>query len=151
MIRVLIMPGRVMELISRAHLQWKRRIARDLLPHGINPKQIHLLRKLAESGSLAPSEIAELVFADRPTTTSLLGTLERVGWITRRRDPSNRRRVIVEITAAGRKKLASVPQHLWRTGKMAIDPEAGLSTAERSELRRLLEKLNARIDREVGR
>jgi DNA-binding MarR family transcriptional regulator len=140
-----------MDLVSRAHLRWKRRVARDLAPHGINPKQIYLLRKLTESGSMAPSEIAELVFADRPTATSMLGTMERAGWIRRRRDPANGRRVIVEVTAAGRRKLASVPLRLWRTGRTTLDPEAGFSAAELTEAIRLLEKLNVWIDRAESR
>jgi len=145
------MAGRIMELVSRAHLQWKRRVARDLLPFGISPKQIYLLRKLRKSGSLAPSQIAELVFADRPTVTSMLITMERAGWITRRRDPANRKQVIVEITLAGQEKLASVPLHLWRTGRTTFDPEAGLSAAERAELIRLLEKLTGWIGQAVHR
>ena len=143
MVRLLIVSGRLLELVSRVHLRWKRRVARDLAPYGVTQKQVFVLRKLVEAGSLAPSEVAELVFADRPTTTSMLATMERAGWITRRRDPENGKRVIVEITAAGRKKLASVPARLWRTGKTTVDPEAGLSAAERAEAIRLLEKLNA--------
>ena len=131
-----------MELISRAHLAWKRRVARDLAPHGINPKQIFVLRKLQESGDLAPSQIADLTFADRPTATSLINTLERAGLVQRRRDPRNAKWVVVELTEAGAEKLASVPQTLWRSGKTAFDPEAGLTPEEREELVRLLEKLN---------
>ena len=146
MVRLLIVSGRLMELVSRAHLLWKRRVARDLAPHGIHPKQLYLLRKLVAVGSLSPSEIADLVFADRPTTTSMLATMERAGWVTRRRDPGNGKRVIVEATAAGRGKLASVPQRLWRSGKTAFDPEAGLTAEERAEAIRLLEKLNVRLE-----
>lgn len=137
------MAGRLMELVSRAHLQWKRRVARDLAPHGVSPKQVFLLRTLAERGSLSPSEVADLVFADRPTATSMLGTMERAGWVSRRRDPRNGRRVIVEITPAGTRKLAAVPPRLWRTGRTTLDPEAGLSAEERAEATRLMEKLNA--------
>ncbi len=138
-----------MELVSRAHLQWKRRVARGLLPFGLNPKQVYVLRQLRESGSLTPSEIADLVFADRPTATSMLNTLQRAGWVTRRRDPANGKRVIVELTARGRRKLASVPERLWRSGRTAFDPEAGLTFAERAELVRLLEKLNAWLTDDV--
>lgn len=141
------MAGRLMELVSRAHLRWKRRVARDLAPYGVHPKQLFVLRKLVEEGSLMPSEIAALVFADRPTTTSMLATMERSGWITRRRDSENGRRVIVEATASGRKKLTSVPDRLWRTGRTAVDPEAGLSATERAEAIRQLEKLNAWLGR----
>ena len=142
MIRILIMNGHLMELVSRAHLAWKRHVARNLAPYGVNPKQLFVLRKLAETGGLAPSRIAELTFADRPTATSMLGTLERAGWISRRRDPGNARQVVVEITDEGRRKLASVPLQLWRSGKTRLDPEGGLTPEERRELVRLLEKLN---------
>jgi len=57
----------------------------------------------------------------------------------------------VEVTAAGRRKLASVPDRLWRTGKTPIDPEAGLSAPERAEAVRLLEKLNAWLDQAEDR
>jgi DNA-binding MarR family transcriptional regulator len=135
-----------LELISRAHLTWKRRVARDVQSYGVTPKQIYVLGRLAASSGLTPSRIAELIFADRPTATSMLNTLERAGWITRRRDPDNRRQVIVEISPRGRATLASVPERLWRSGKTTLDPAAGLSAAERAELTRLLEKLNASID-----
>lgn len=131
-----------MELISRAHLTWKRKVARDLAPHGLNPKQIFVLRKLKEADGLAPSEIADLTFADRPTATSMIGTLERAGLVQRRRDPDNAKWVLVELTEEGRTKLASVPQTLWRSGKTAFDPEGCFTPEERKELIRLMEKLN---------
>jgi DNA-binding MarR family transcriptional regulator len=148
MIRILIMSGKLMELISRAHLSWKRRVARDLAPHGLNPKQIFVLRKLQESGGLAPSQIADLTFADRPTATSMLGTMERAGYVKRRKDPENAKWVIVEITTKGIKKLESVPQDLWRSGKTTFDPEACLTKDERQELIRLLEKVNLWLQRQ---
>ncbi len=132
----------LMELVARTHLTWERRVARDLAPHGLNPKQIYVLRKLQETGGLAPSQIADLTFADRPTATSMIGTLERAGFVQRRRDPDHAKWVIVELTEAGREKLASVPQTLWRSGKTTLDPEACLTTDERHELIRLLEKVN---------
>jgi DNA-binding MarR family transcriptional regulator len=134
-----------MELVSRTHLRWKRRITRDLLPHGIGPKQIFVLRRLAESGGLAPREIADLLFADRPSATSMLNTLERAGWVRRRPHPGDGRQVIVGITAEGRRKLASVPLRLWRAGHTTLDPEACFTRAERADLIRLLEKLNAAL------
>lgn len=142
MIRILIMSGKLMELISRAHLTWKRRVTRDLAPHGLNPKQIFVLRKLQESGGLAPSEIAELTFADRPSATSMINTLERANYVRRQRDPDNARWVRVELTPTGRRKLESVPLQLWRSGRTIFDPEACFSPEERQELVRLLDKLN---------
>lgn len=141
------MNGRAMELVSRTHLAWKRRVARSLLPFGLSPKHAYLLRQLAaDAGGLSPSRVAELVYADRPSATSLLDTLERNGWIRRQRNPHNRREVRVRITPAGHRKLASVPEELWRSGKTRFDPEACLTPNERAELIRLLTTLNAWIE-----
>ncbi len=139
------MNGHIMELVSKIHLDWKRQVARGLAPFGVNPKQIFLLRKLKEAGVLAPSGIATLLHADRPSVTSMLDTLEREGWISRRRDPVNGKQSLVELSAAGREKLASVPERLWRSGRTRFDPEACLNPEERVELERLLERLHAWI------
>lgn len=136
------MKGQALELISRIHLDWKRRIARALAPYEITPKQIFLLRKLKESATLTPSEVAVLIHGDRPSTTSMLDTLERLGWIGRQRDPSNGKRVVISMTDAGMAKLASVPERLWRSGKVPSDPESCLEPVEREELTRLLDKMH---------
>lgn len=139
------MSGRILELTSMIHLDWKRWVARGLAPHGVQPKQVFLLRKLRESGGLTPSEVAVLLHGDRPSATSMLATLERQGWLTRRRDPANGKRVLVELTAAGREKLASIPERLWRGGRTHFDPEACLTPDERVQLAQLLAKLHAAI------
>ena len=135
-----------MEQIGRAHLTWRRHVARGLAPHEITPKQIFLLRQLRAQKALAPSDIATLIYADRPTVTAMIGTLERAGWVTRRRDPDNGKRVLVELTRAGRAKLDGVPEALWRSGKTRVDPVGGLTAAERKTLTRLLGKLNAALE-----
>jgi DNA-binding MarR family transcriptional regulator len=121
-------------------------VAQNLVPYGITPKQIFLLRELRAQHSLSPSEIASMLYADRPTTTSMLSTLERAGWITRRRDPDNGKRVVVELSPAGAAKLESVPERLWRSGRTRLDPEAALTVAERTALTRLLDKLEAALE-----
>jgi len=139
------MSGRILELVSVIHLDWKRWVARGLSPHGVSPKQVFVLRQLKQAGGLTPSAIATLLHGDRPSATSMLGTLEREGWITRRRDPANGKRVLVELSATGLEKLASVPERLWRSGKTSFDPEASLTPGERAELARLLSKLHSSL------
>jgi DNA-binding MarR family transcriptional regulator len=138
-----------MELISRAFLEWKRRVAKNLVPFGTNPKQMFVLRTLLESGPMSPSEIADLVLADRPTATSLIGTIQRAEWVSRRKDPTNGKRVLVHITKRGQAFVRSVPESLWRTGKTAFDPEGCFTSAEQTELIRLLGKLNRWVDSAV--
>ena len=78
----------------------------------------------------------------------MLDTLERSGWISRRRDPGNGKQVLVELTTEGARKLGEIPERLWRSGRTRVDPAGGLTVAERAELVRLLEKLNAWIESE---
>lgn len=134
-----------MDRIGRIHLTWKRHVAQNLAPYEITPKQIYLLRELRAHRSLTPSAIADMLYADRPTTTSMLSTLERAGWITRRRDPENGKRVIVELARAGVRKLASVPERLWRSGRMELEPEDALNPTEQRTLSRLLDKLEGAL------
>jgi DNA-binding MarR family transcriptional regulator len=139
------MSGRLLAQISEVHLDWKRFIARNLGPYGITPKQVFLLRKLRESGPLLPSDIAGLLHADRPTVAVMLNTLTRRGWIRRRRDPGNARQILVALSSAGQRKLASVPEALWRSGRMPDDPESCFTEAERRQIESLLARLHDRV------
>jgi hypothetical protein len=52
----------------------------------------------------------------------------------------------MELTDAGREKLASVPLELWRTGHTRFDPAACLDREEREQLARLLEKMRRALE-----
>src|SRR5262245_55799817 len=108
--------GAVLAQVSRLHLSWKRYVQRELLPYGINPKQIFVLRKLAGRDFLLPSEIAELVHADRPTVTTLVRTMERAGWVASEPAPDDGRKRHVVLRPAGRALLHRIPPHCWRSG-----------------------------------
>jgi MarR family transcriptional regulator, organic hydroperoxide resistance regulator len=56
-------------------------------------------------GELGANAFADAVGISRPTATGVLRTLERRGWTTRRRDPSDGRGVLVSLTASGRAKI----------------------------------------------
>ena len=53
-------------------------------------------------GPLSPTVIAQRLFVTTASTTSLLDTLERRELVVRLPDPQDRRKILVEITAAGR-------------------------------------------------
>jgi DNA-binding MarR family transcriptional regulator len=145
------MSGRIMARISAIHLDWKRFVSRGLAAHGISPKQIFVLRKLSEADGLNPSEIADLLHADRPTATVMIDTLARRGWIARHRSTADAKRVVVTLTPAGRRKLRSVPERLWRSGRMPVDPESCLSPDECAQLGRLIDRIHSHILAGAGR
>jgi DNA-binding MarR family transcriptional regulator len=63
---------------------------------------------------LNPSQIADMLYADRPTATLIIGNLQKSGWVAKEQDPENRRRFRVVITPRGRRKLDSYLERLQR-------------------------------------
>jgi len=61
-------------------------------------------------GPLEPREIASLASASRASISSVLNTLERDGFVLRRRESSDRRLVQVELTGRGEKLIAEAFQ-----------------------------------------
>lgn len=66
------------------------------------PQCIVLQELLAEPGDI--SSLAERVGASMSAMTRLIDGLERRGWVTRIRSDEDRRKVEVELTAAGREE-----------------------------------------------
>ena len=133
--------GAILARISRIHLGWKRYVQRRLAAYGVNPKQLHVLRRIAERGSLLPSEVARIVHADRPTVSVLLRTMERAGWIRVAPDPEDGRRRRIVLQPAGRELLRTIPKRCWQQGHTPVDPEACLSESERARLHALLGRM----------
>lgn len=72
---------------------------------GITEQQWRVLRVLQETGPLEPTRIADQACLLLPSLTRILQKLEEKQLIKRRRDPSDRRKQIVQITAKGTKVI----------------------------------------------
>ena len=80
---------------------------------GVTEQQWRVMRVLDERGRMDPKEIAEAAFLLNPSLTRIMQLLEKKGLIARKGNPEDRRRVHVEITAAGRDMLvAAQPESL---------------------------------------
>jgi DNA-binding MarR family transcriptional regulator len=137
-------PPSVMDRLGIAFLTWRRYLQRKLVPHGITLKQAFVLRQLVKRDFLYPSQIARLLFCDRPTATVIVRNMERQGWVTRRKDTENQKYVRVNITERGKEKLAEIRPHLEIT-ESSFDPLACCSEKEMEELEKLLTKLNKHL------
>lgn len=104
---------------------------------GMRLKQFVALDYLREQGSLAQQALAEALHLDANNLVLLLNELEAGALAVRRRDPGDRRRHLVEITAAGRRALERAER-----GMESVEDEvlAGLSPRERRQLRELLRR-----------
>lgn len=70
--------------------------------------------------ALSLSELAEHQSVSLPTMSNSVTNLEERGWVTRRRSEDDRRKVVIEITAAGQAVLAEVGQHMEERVEAAI-------------------------------
>ncbi len=77
-------------------------ISGDDLPRAIS----RALSVLDEHGALRVSEFARIDRCSQPAATALIGKLVAEGFAGRRKDPEDSRVVIVELTPAGRTRLA---------------------------------------------
>ena len=131
-----------MQRLSLAFLTWRRFLQKRIAPYNITLKQAFVLRQLAKTEFMYPSKIAVLLFCDRPTATVILKNMERQGWISRERDPQNRKYTRIRITERGREKQTEIEQgNTFQT----VDPLACFDAQEGQELDRLLAKLNKHI------
>jgi DNA-binding MarR family transcriptional regulator len=89
-------------------------------------------------GPAETREIARLQGITRPTVTSNVSLLERLGWCQRRTSAEDRRLVIVEITPAGRAVIERVFIQ-FNAGEREI--ASVLTATERATITRLLRKI----------
>lgn len=81
-------------------------ISGDDLPRAV----LRALAVLDEHGAVRVSEFARIDRCSQPAATTLIGRLVADGFATRRRDPDDSRAVVVELTPAGRTRLAQARQ-----------------------------------------
>lgn len=104
-----------------------------LEPLGLTYPQYLVLLALWEGGGGSVKGLGERLHLDSGTLTPLLKRLERQGWVTRRREPSDERVLRVELTEAGRslrEQARSIPAQ--------IGCAAGFSLEDPAEVARLV-------------
>jgi DNA-binding MarR family transcriptional regulator len=136
----------IMPRMGIAFLTWRRHLQKGLVSHKITLKQFYVLNQLIKKDFLYPSEIADLLFCDRPTATIILRNLERQSWIKKIKDPNNRKWLRVVITNKGKKKIASINRGGTKSGSF-FNPISCFSNKEIEQLEKFLIKLNKHMDK----
>ena len=124
-----------MALLTRLARQSYRRISEDSL--GMKLKSYGTLSTLAELGDMPQSELSLAMCIDANNLVLLLNELEALGYVSRQRDPADRRRHIVVMTDDGREALLRAEQQMEATED---DVLAHLNAKERDRLHRLLKQ-----------
>ena len=106
---------------------------------GINVGEFKVLLKLDRHGAMTAGELADVLSLSSGATTNRLDGLEEAGYLTRTRDPEDRRSVLVDVTPAGRDLLDKVVD---AQGGEERDLLAVLSVEDRDRLNDLLRSID---------
>jgi DNA-binding MarR family transcriptional regulator len=88
-----------------------RRFWRELSNYQLTPPQFYTLVAIKESGvGCTMSQLADETNQVSATMTGIIDRLVERGWVKRRRNPEDRRAVLVRLTEAGCAKLEAVYQ-----------------------------------------
>jgi MarR family transcriptional regulator, lower aerobic nicotinate degradation pathway regulator len=130
--------GTVVWLLGRASLRGHQLAYQVLASAGVRKWHYAVLATLAQFGPAAQASIGRRLGVDRSDMVAILNDLERVGYVSRVPDPSDRRRNKVSLTAPGRTALEHFDQLVDEAEAALLEP---LSPAEREQLAGLLERI----------
>lgn len=125
-------------LLARLGTEMKGKAMQMAEDAGFELYDYGLLALLAEGSRETQATIADALSLDPSRLVAVLDNLERRGAIDRRRDPLDRRRHVVSITAAGKKELTRL-RELFR--RLEDEFLCALDDDERRTLHHLLLRL----------
>jgi DNA-binding MarR family transcriptional regulator len=130
--------SRLRERDYRALADWRYALRRFLSASesitrglGISPTQYQLLLFIrgASDGSLSVADLAEKLQIRHQSAVGLIDRCEKAGLVRRRRDPGDRRRVLVRTTSRGSRLLGRLAAEHYATieklGRAFVPPSLG--------------------------
>ena len=125
-------PGLLLALLGQEAM---RRLRAAHTAHNLKPRQFQILGLLQDHGGLAQRELMQEMNIDPSILVTLLNPLEADGLVSRERDPADRRRHLVTLTAAGERALVSASRAQKETENALF---ASLDDEQREQLGALL-------------
>src|SRR3954451_3217142 len=113
----------------------QHRFTEALEPFGIRPRHVAALIELRDKGELTQQTLCGQLHLDPTNVVAILNELEERGYATRRRDPEDRRRHLVEVSNKGLAVIEKVSHVMDGVEEDLLD---GLEPAAREELEGLL-------------
>jgi DNA-binding MarR family transcriptional regulator len=125
-------PGLLLALLGHYAMRKLREVH---IRHELSPRQFQLLGLLYDRGPTGQRELGQVMETDPSILVTLLNPLEAEGLLSRRRDPLDRRRHLVTLTARGERRLAAAARAQHEAEEELF---AGLDQTQREQLRILL-------------
>lgn len=136
--------SRLSYLFKRAGLELAELQDEALAPLGLSHGEHTVLLSIDAGEPQSQQQMGRRIGVDRTTMVALIDGLEVKGLVARRPDDADRRRNVVELTAAGRATLRRATKAGDKAEARLL---AGLDDAEAAQLRSLLRRLAADSDR----
>ena len=120
-----------------------RRYRCALSPIGLKPRETQALLRLRDDGAMSQQALGAALDIDASNLVALLNELELNSLISRRRDPEDRRRHVVEVSKRGTKLLDEVERAAAEVEDQFFD---ALDEDERVALQALLARVAQSAD-----
>jgi DNA-binding MarR family transcriptional regulator len=94
--------------------------------HDVSVTQCHAIEALVENGPMRLGVLADRLFLDKSTTSRVVGTLVKKGYVEQRTDESDRRATALLATTSGRRLHKRITEDLVEQQKQLLrdfDPE----------------------------
>lgn len=105
---------------------------------GMRPAEFAVLEQLDSSGPISQQALGRALRMHPSNLVGMIDLLEAAGLLLRPRDPGDRRRYLLELTARGRRRLAEAHRAVVEAELEILAP---LTPAEQKRLRGYLERL----------
>ncbi|TMR97217.1 MarR family transcriptional regulator [Nonomuraea basaltis] len=99
-------------VVKQVELAARSRMDELLKPTGITALQYTALTVLRRRDGLSSAQLARNSFVTAQSMADMITSLERRGLITRRRDPDNRRALLISLTDAGHELLTAFDEEM---------------------------------------
>jgi DNA-binding MarR family transcriptional regulator len=114
--------------------------------HDVSVTQCYALETLVDAGPLRLVELADRLFLDKSTTSRVVQSLVRKGYVELGEDPADRRAVSIAVTRKGRGLCTRIVGDLVEQQKQLLrDLEPELRAGVVTVLRRLAQAADARF------
>ncbi|OZC52708.1 hypothetical protein CH286_02615 [Rhodococcus sp. WWJCD1] len=128
-------PPTMLYVVKQLELAVRVRLDELLKPMGITVLQYTALTVLARRDGASSAELARNSFVTAQTMGEMVTNLESKGFVARRADTSNRRRILIDLSDAGRLLLERCDVDVRALEERML---AGLSDDQRIGLREVL-------------
>lgn len=127
--------------LMRATESLNARLNKHLSDNGLTTSQFGVMEALLHLGPLNQRALGEKLLKSGGNITMVIDNLEKNQWVERKRDPSDRRSVLIHLTTEGEKFIQSFfPQHLEK-----IKAEFSVLTdGEKKKLGEICKKLGSK-------